>query len=352
MNANPILANHKTLSAYAAVWLLIGAVYVQILIWGEQVELKAALADALIFNLILAGLGLSYWHTAKYISIEIYSVTKIIISHLIGSLISVALWLSIGFFVTSLILETSDDYSAFFMRSIGWRILIGILFYFLIVAFYYLTTYYSNFHNKIVREKELRNLVTEAELKSLKFQINPHFIFNSLNSMSALTTIDPVKAQNMILKLAEFLRYTLVNNEKQKNKLSEEIKNINLYLDIEKIRFEDKFDMVEEVSDDSKDKLVPNMILQPLFENAIKHAVYESLEKVTLRFKTFIQNEFLNIILENNYDSNSENKHGSGIGLKNVNERLKLIYGLNNLLNVEKSDDKFRVTIFIPLNAS
>ena len=123
--------------------------------------------------------------------------------------------------------------------------------------------------------------------------------------MSALTTIDATKARSMILKLAEFLRYTLVNNDRQKNKLSEELNNIKLYLEIEKIRFEDKFDYAENVSPESNDELVPNMILQPLFENAIKHAVYESLETVTLKFTSFVQNNFLNISLENNFDMNS-----------------------------------------------
>jgi len=128
------------------------------------------------------------------------------------------------------------------------------------------------------------------------------------------------------------------------------LNNIKLYLEIEKIRFEDKFDFIEDVSPESRDELVPNMILQPLFENAIKHAVYESLEKVTLKFKSFIQNDFLNISLENNFDSSSGNKSGSGIGLNNIGDRLKLIYGLNNLMNVEKTESIFKVNLYIPLS--
>jgi LytS/YehU family sensor histidine kinase len=277
-------------------------------------------------------------------------VLKTLINHTISGVISISLWLAIGFFITNSLVNSSEEYSTFFLNNIGWRFLVGILFYFLIIAFYYLIIYYTNFHDKTLRENELKNLVTQAELKSLKFQINPHFIFNSLNSMSALTTIDPTKARGMILKLAEFLRYTLVNNDRQKNKLSEELNNIKLYLEIEKIRFEDKFDFVDNVSPESKDELVPNMILQPLFENAIKHAVYESLEKVTLKFKSFVQNDFLNISLENNFDSSSENKSGSGIGLNNISDRLKLIYGLNNLMKVEKTDGIFKVNLYIPLS--
>ena len=350
MISNPILKDLRNFFSYTFVWLITTIAYVLILFYAEKISFAIAVADGLVFNFLLAGFGLSFWYPAKYISFESSSTQKILLSHAVGSIISVFLWLAIGFFITNLLTSSSDEYSAFLLKNIGWRFLVGILFYFLIVSFYYLIIYYTNFHQKTVQENELKNLITQAELKSLKFQINPHFIFNSLNSMSALTTIDPDKARGMILKLAEFLRYTLVNNDRQKNKLSEELVNIKLYLEIEKIRFEDKFDFEEDVAQDSKDVPVPNMILQPLFENAIKHAVYESLEKVTLKFKSFVHNNFLNISLENNYDSSINNSRGSGIGLKNISERLKLIYGLNNLMSLEKTADKFKVNLYIPLN--
>jgi len=350
MPSNPILKNLRNFFSYFFVWLIITVAYILVLVYGEKISLGIALADGLIFNVLLASFGLSFWYSARYISFELSSIPKILISHTIGGVTSVSLWLAMGFFITNSLASRSEEYSTFFLNNIGWRFLVGILFYFLIISFYYLIIYYTNFHDKTLRENELKNLVTQAELKSLKFQINPHFIFNSLNSMSALTTIDSTKARSMILKLADFLHYTLVNNDRQKNKLSEELNNIKLYLEIEKIRFEDKFDFIEDVSPESRDELVPNMILQPLFENAIKHAVYESLEKVTLKFKSFIQNDFLNISLENNFDSSSGNKSGSGIGLNNIGDRLKLIYGLNNLMNVEKTESIFKVNLYIPLS--
>jgi sensor histidine kinase YesM len=350
MISNPLLKDLRNFFAYVLAWLIITIAYVLILIFGEHISFFIAFTDGVIFNFLLAGFGLSFWYSAKYISFESSSLHRIFISHLVGSVLSVALWLVIGYSITAYLVNPSDEYPTFFLNNLGWRLLVGILFYFLITSFYYLIIYYTNFQQKTIQENELKNLIIQAELKTLKFQINPHFIFNSLNSMSALTTIDPVKARSMILKLAEFLRYTLVNNDKQKNKLSEELNNIKLYLEIEKIRFEDKFDFVENISNESRNVLVPNMILQPLFENAIKHAVYESLEKVTLKFKSFTQNGFLNISLENNFDSTGNNTSGSGIGIKNISERLKLIYGLNNLINVEKSEGIFKVNLYIPLS--
>src|SRR4030066_227806 len=282
MLSNPILKDIRNFFSYIFVWLIITAAYILILIYGEKISLEIAFADGLMFNILLAGFGLSYWYSAKYISFESSSMLKILISHMIGGVISVSLWLALGFFITNFLTSSTEEYSTFFINNFGWRFLVGLLFYFLIIAFYYLIIYYTNFQDKSLREKEL--------------------------------------------------------------------KNIKLYLEIEKIRFEDKFDFNEEVAPESRDMLVPNMILQPLFENAIKHAVYESLEKVTLKFKSLVQNDFLNISLENNFDSTSENKSGSGIGLKNISERLKLIYGLNNLINVEKTEGIFRVNLYIPLS--
>lgn len=350
MISNPLLRDLRSFFGYIIVWLIITSAYILILIYGEKIDFYIALVDGSVFNFLLAGFGLSFWYPAKYISFESSSITKILSSHFIGCITSVFLLLGIGYLIANYIISSPDEYSIYFLNTFGWRILVGVLFYFLIISFYYLVIYYTNFHQKAIQENDLKNLVTEAELKSLKFQINPHFIFNSLNSMSALTTIDPTKARSMILKLAEFLRYTLVNNDRQTNKLSEELNNIKLYLEIEKIRFEDKFDFIDETSQECKEALVPNMILQPLFENAIKHAVYESLDKVILRFKCFPKDGFLNISLENNFDSLSQNRSGGGIGLRNIDERLKLIYGISNLMRIDKSNSFFKVSLFIPIS--
>jgi LytS/YehU family sensor histidine kinase len=192
-------------------------------------------------------------------------------------------------------------------------------------------------------------LVKEAELKSLKYQINPHFIFNSLNSISSLTLSNPQKAQEMTIKLSSFLRSTLSKNERQKSKLSEEINNAKLYLDIEKVRFDDKFNFIEELEPKCMELEVPSMILQPLFENAIKHGVYESLDKVTIKLKCGHEKDYFKIIVENTFDPESVPRKGEGIGIKNIQNRLKLIYNQDNLVTTEKINNLFRVNIFIPV---
>jgi len=346
---NPILKSPKNFLLYLLFALALVALYINLIIFESKLDSAIAVIDVLVFNLLLTGIGINYWFSAKYLSIENTKIPKIILSHILGGIFVTIFWLITGYFIALSLIDDQASYSTFFFATIKLRGIIGLLHYFLLTAFYYIVIYYSSFQEKLIRETELKNLVTEAELRSLKFQINPHFIFNALNSISALTELDPKRARQMIIKLADFLRYTLANNDRQKNSLSEELKNIKLYLDIEKIRFEDKFEFVEEIDEACKNTEIPSMILQPLFENAIKHAVYETLDKVIIRLKCEPIENFLKISLTNNFEGESHKK-GAGVGLRNIKERLSLIYHQDNLLEVKKENGTFTVNIFIPLD--
>ncbi len=351
MFSNPILTKSNNILIYLSCWFIVAVIYFLLLFYGLNISVNTALVDSILFNLILCGLGLGLWYPARFLPLTDNNLVKVIGNHLIGSILTTAFWLLLGYYIINVLPFIEENYYLFFINTIPWRFLIGFLFYFLITSYYYLIIYYSSLQEKIEKESEIKNLLTEAELKSLKFQINPHFIFNSLNSMSALTIINPEKARNMILKLADFLRYTLANNETQKSLLKDELKNIRLYLDIEKIRFEDKFEFIEEMNEECTNVEVPNMILQPLIENVIKHAVYESLEKVILKMNCKRENNFLRIIMENNFDPEAASRPGTGIGLNNIRGRLKLIYNQPNLLNISKEGNIFRVTLFIPISS-
>lgn len=348
MSINPILKSPKSILLYLLFVLAIAVLYVNLITLEGKASFTISLVDAITFNLLIAALGLSFWYSSVYLSIENNQITKVILTHFGGGILISIVWLALGYFAVISIINDTDMFGDFFIKTIKSRFIIGILYYFLLTAFYYVVIYYSGFQERTVKETELKNLVTEAELRSLKFQINPHFIFNSLNSMSALTEIDPKKAKQMIIKLAEFLRYTLANNDRQKNTLNEELKNIKLYLDIEKIRFEDKFIYVEELHEECGKTEIPSMILQPLFENAIKHAVYETLDAVTIKLTCSKQDDFLKITLCNNFEGESHKK-GAGVGLKNIKDRLSLIYQQDNLMEIKKVSGKFTVNIYIPL---
>ncbi|MGA7723487.1 MAG: histidine kinase [Ignavibacteriaceae bacterium] len=347
MFTNPILSKKINVFLYFLVWFFTSALYLVIVEVVLKINIDVAAVD-LIFTFLLFGIGIFLWYPSCFLTLENYKPSKIFISHILGGIFSTFLWLMIGYFIIVSVLPPSHGFIDFFNNTLIWRFLTGLMFYLLLISFYYIIIYYRTLQEKISNEAELKNSITEAELKTLKFQINPHFIFNSLNSMSALTSIDAERARSMILKLADFLRYTLANNEKEKTLLGEELKNIRLYLEIEKIRFEDKFEYIEELERDTLDMLIPNMILQPLFENVIKHAVYESLSKVTLYLKCSIKESFLFISIENDFEPGFSTPKGTGIGLQNVKRRLELIYGLPHLLEVTKKNNHFKVSILIP----
>ena len=349
MQKNPITSNFKNLSLYIIFWIVLTLSYFLFLVYATKINLNIAIIDSLVFNIILCELGFSFWYPVNGITFEDYPASRIILNHAIGGIIAALIWLASGYAIIVLIFKV-DNYSQFFFDTLPWRFFIGILFYGVISALYYVLIYYNQLQENITKESQLKNLITEAELKTLKFQINPHFIFNSLNSMSALTSIDPEKAREMILKLSDFLRYSLANIERKTNKLSEELANVKLYLDIEKIRFEDKFEYIENVTEDCKKASVPSMILQPLFENAIKHAVYETLDKVTLKLNCQKDGKYLRISVENNFDEESNNKKGAGIGLMNIQNRLELFYNQTNLMKVSNGNNYYRVDLFIPIH--
>ena len=349
---HPFVNNKTSFSIYAFVWCIIALTQIAALIYFLDTGISYAIFDSIIFNAVFFALGLALWYPTSFIDFEHTSGSRLFMNHATGAFVTSGIWIGISYFLLSRIFAGSEEYIAFLNSSLIWRFLIGILFYIIIVSVNYLTIYYNNFRETLSKESELNALVKEAELKTLKYQINPHFIFNSLNSISSLTISDPDKARDMTIKLSSFMRGTLSRNEKQKNKLEEELENVKLYLDIEKIRFEEKFELVEKLSEECKQIEVPNMILQPLFENAIKHGVYESLDKVTITIECKKEKGYMKISVINNYDKDGAPRKGEGIGIINIKNRLKLIYNQDNLLQVSKSDDIFTANLFIPLEVN
>ena len=189
----------------------------------------------------------------------------------------------IGLYDPEKYFRRQPEFIDFLNQSLPYRIITDVLFYIVLVLVYSLIVYSETFREKISNESNLRTLVREAELNALKAQINPHFLFNSLNSISLLTMRDPARAREMIIKLSEFLRYSLRFREDETTTVKEELENMKRYLDIEKIRFGDKL-VYENFCDDAfLNASIPNMILQPLLENAVKHGVYESTDPILIR---------------------------------------------------------------------
>jgi len=345
---NPLL-NKNNFFIYVLIWIIISIFSYLFLTEALDVNWQISLIDTVVFNTIFFGFGLGFWYSAQFISIESNRISQIILKHSIASVAASAIWNISGMILIYLIFPDYKEYHNLLYRILIWRFILGVFFYCFMIFFYYLLIYYSSFQAKVIKETELNLLHQDAELKALKYQINPHFIFNSLNSISSLTLDNPSKAREMIIKLSSFMRSTIVNSELQKTPLSEELKNIQLYLDIEKIRFEDKFHYVRNINPCCLNVQVPHMVLQPLFENAIKYGVYESLDTVIISLTCSCENNYLKMVVENNYDIENPEPRGKQVGLANIRKRLNLIYNQDNLLVTEKKDNFFRAILYIPL---
>jgi LytS/YehU family sensor histidine kinase len=224
---------------------------------------------------------------------------------------------------------------------------LGVLVYILIAVFYYTFYFYNKLKEKSKEETRLKELVTQTQLNELKSQINPHFLFNSLNSVSYLAVTEPQKAQDMVIKLSSFLRYSLKHKQDQLVTLEKEIAHIKLYLEIEKVRFGDKLHVQFDI-EQCKDCLIPNMILQPLYENAIKYGVYETTSSVTINTHAAKSNNNLVFTVSNNYDADAVVSKGEGIGLFNIKQRLGLVYGDTTLLQISDNNQIFTAKLVIP----
>jgi LytS/YehU family sensor histidine kinase len=213
---------------------------------------------------------------------------------------------------------------------------------------YYVIIYYNDLQKKLENEARLNEIVKDSELNLLKAQINPHFLFNSLNSVSSLTMSNPVKAQEMVIKLSDFLRYTISRDKEKLSTLNSELENTRRYLDIEQVRFGSRLEYEFRIDDRCLSLEMPVMILQPLFENAVKHGVYESTGKVTISTTGELFEGYMQIVITNNFEPGAPSKKGAGIGLKNIRERLKLIYRNEQLLETRVVGNLFGATLIIP----
>ena len=209
--------------------------------------------------------------------------------------------------------------------------------------------------SKLEEQKEVKNRETmmnelsrEAELTQLRQQLQPHFLFNSLNSISSLTVLQPSKAREMVLQLSDFLRGTIRKDHRQWLSLEEELNYLKLYLDIERVRFGHRLDVVFEVNEEVKQLRLPQLLIQPLLENAIKHGLYGITEEVKITLHAMKEQNYLMVKIENPYDPDVAAPKGTGFGLSSVDRRLFLLFGRKDLLESKAHDSLFTVLLKIP----
>jgi len=344
---HPILGQSRRLLLYLAAWGPISAILLYLfaslgLSWGR------AAAIALPLCMVYAFVCLSAWYMCRYIPAENSASW---LAHLVAAVVASFLWIavarSLALALTNFPTFTGVDQQA--ARAYPVLFGSGVLLYLLTVALYYILLSNQAASDAEKREVEARVLARESELKALKTQVNPHFIFNCLNSISALTSSDPARAREMCVLLGEFLRKTLGLGEKAMIPLREELSLLQSYLAVEQIRFASRLKVEENTAPEALDSLLPPLLLQPLVENAVRHGVAQMTEGGLVRIEIRQpEPENLEIAIENSFDPDAPRRKGAGIGLRNVRQRLDASYGSRAKFDVRTNHNRFVVSLSLP----
>jgi sensor histidine kinase YesM len=321
-----------------------GVLYLYVLHFSTPV----VITDALLSSLLFGFMGLLAWYPTRYIPFQRQSPFYSIMAHVVAGIIVMGSWVVLSVAVLNAIFSQQADYLDFLNQSVAWRAMLGALIYLVLVLIYYLVSNSQKLQERKQQEVRLKGMVRDAELNMLKAQINPHFLFNSLNSIASLTMSNPDEAREMIIRLSDFLRYSLKHRENEYVPLGEELGRMKDYLAIEKIRFGEKL-LYEIDMDENCEKFpVPTMIFQPLFENAIRHSVYESVEPVCIKFSCRPDQGLMRAVITNDYDPLTPSSKGTGVGLQNVRQRIALAYQDKGSVQWSGNDGVFTVTILFP----
>lgn len=227
---------------------------------------------------------------------------------------------------------------------------VGVLLYGLSAAVNYLLIESERVRLLDTQRLQMMLAARDAELRMLRSQVDPHFLFNSLHSVSALTTIDPAGARAMVLQLADFFRLGLGLQADHMIALDKELQLVRHFLAIEQLRFGERLRFEAQVAADAGACLLPPMLLQPLVENAIKHGIGQMIDPGLVRIEAARAGSILRIRIDNDVDAEADpaRVRGAGLGLENVRQRLHAAYGHQASAHWGLEDGRFRVTLALP----
>ena len=314
--------------------------------WPETVLIVAPM------SLLYAFMCLSAWYVCLAAPMRDQSLIRLITTLSLAAIVASAAWFAAGeVWVLSIepwvdLPGLSERYTSQFTPIL----LNGVLLFLLASAVHYLLIILDVSRGVEKRALELQVLAREAELKALRAQIDPHFLFNSLNSISALTVSDPQGARSMCILLADFLRTSLVLGGKQQIPVQEELRLVESFLSIEKVRYGQRLSVVRSVDPECDGCLVPPLLIQPLVENAIRHGIAPLIDGGAVRLDVHRDGSAIEIVLENPMDPLNEKSvsAGAGLGLENVRSRLARLFPGEAHVNISRDEGRFQVRLRFP----
>lgn len=308
---------------------------------------NAALIDSAISNFWLLLVCLLVMNTLRYYLprgnqyINIFSIC----------LFLTILWIVLTKWILKLSLSHYEGYRELLHYSMAIRFSIGFLLLGCITMISILWYNQKEQKENEARKIDAEKLAKEAELFKLRQQLQPHFLFNSLNSINALIGSRPEEARKMVQQLSDFLRGTIKKEETQWVSLREELQYLQLYLDIEKVRFGNRLTTAIHIEEQAMEWKLPALLLQPIVENAIKFGLYDTMGETLIQLTAEVKDGNLVISVSNPYDpETSSPREGTGFGLKSVQRRLYLLFARTDLLSTESKSNNFITTVKIPQN--
>jgi len=306
---------------------------------------KLAIIDATISNAILAAIGIltvlifKFYQPGK--ANRVYRAVYVI------GVVFVFQFLLVH--ILKLLFEGDTLYLQFIERSMPIRAVVALLVISFITITHWMISYLNEKELTEKNQTEIEAMMREAELVKLRQQIQPHFLFNSLNSINALVISQPLEARKMVQQLSEFLRGTLKKDEQKLIPLKDELAHLNLYLEIEKVRFGHRLKVETKNCENCLESGIPPLLLQPVVENAIKFGLYDTTGDVVITIETKLNDHLLTVEITNPFDQETQrSKTGNNFGLESIQRRLYLLFARKDLLKTRTENSNFITTISIP----
>lgn len=332
---HPVFRNRTALAAYAGLWVVLAALLAALLRLAGDATWPEALLLTAPPCVFYAMMCLTPWFVCRALPLDSAG-WRLAANHLGAAILACALWIGAARGMAAWLGLDSQ-----LNPAIPHLIAVGFLLYLLSIALHYVLL-------ALEASREAALLARDAELRALKSQINPHFLFNCLNSISALTTSDPARAREMCVRLSEFLRKTLGLGERESIAWQEELELARTYLEVERVRFGARLNVEMNLDGACAECRVPPLLLQPLVENAIKHGIATLVEGGVIRLESRLQAGTLEVSVENAFDPEAPAPRRSGLGLRNVRERLRTRFGNAAALSTSAAESVFRAEMRLP----
>lgn len=346
---HPILGSVRRLAVYLLAWILIGLL-LSVGLGVRAGDWLTALAFFVPLAIVFALISQSAWYVCRIFSLVRSPAWQVASAQIVAAIFASALWVAAaGAWARTLDLAGLGSAGAeLYQNQRALLFVIGAILFWLVAIFFYLLIAFDASKDAERANVELSLLAREAELKALRAQIDPHFIFNSLHSISSLTASDPAAARRMCLLLADFLRETLRLGGNDQIPLAEELALADRFLAIEQVRLGQRLTVARETDPTTAGCLVPALLLQPLVENAVNHGVAQLVDGGTIRMAAARSGSTLTITLENPCDPERPRTRGVGLGLELLRKRLSNQYGASDAVYAQEREGHFKVEVRIP----